>query len=60
VGQVEKLLKIIIVINIIAIFIGQYLIQKEEIAPYVNKSIYYEGVVKKQHVKIIETIDHNN
>jgi hypothetical protein len=56
---VEKSLMIVIVFLFILIVIGQMLVTNDQLAPFVNKSIQYEGVVKNKHIKVIETIDHN-
>jgi hypothetical protein len=57
--KVEKVLMVSIAFLFISLIISQILIENEKIAPYVNKTIQYEGVVKKQLLEVVETIDRN-
>lgn len=55
--KVEKYIIKLLILHFIFLFIGQYLISNEEIAPFVSKMIYYEGVMRDQHTEIIETMN---
>jgi uncharacterized protein YxeA len=57
--KVEKVLIICITSLFFIMIISQFLLENEKIAPYVNETIQYEGVVKSQMSKVVETIDQN-
>ncbi|HHW35963.1 MAG TPA: YpfB family protein [Bacillales bacterium] len=54
---VEKYIYKFVLLHLIFLIIGQYLISIETLAPYLNKIVYYEGVMKDQHSEIIETMN---
>ncbi|OZM57254.1 hypothetical protein CIB95_07260 [Lottiidibacillus patelloidae] len=56
---VDKVLIFCITSLFFLIIVSQLLLENEKIAPYVNETIHYEGVVKSQQSKVVETIDQN-
>lgn len=54
---IEKWLIKLIIIQFICLIIGQVLVQHHNLAPYVNKTIKEEGVVKNTTQTATETME---
>ncbi|WP_017755604.1 YpfB family protein [Calidifontibacillus oryziterrae] len=54
---IEKYILRFIVLHFILLIISQWLLSYQSLAPYLNKIIYYEGVMKDQYTEIVETMN---
>ncbi|WP_458412672.1 YpfB family protein [Schinkia sp. CFF1] len=55
--MVEKYIYKFVILHLIFLIIGQWLLSNHNLAPYLSKIIYYEGVMKDQYSEIIETMN---
>ncbi|NSL52317.1 YpfB family protein [Calidifontibacillus erzurumensis] len=55
--KVEKYIIKFLILHFIFLIIGQCLISNKQLAPFVSKMIYYEGVMRDEHTEIIETMN---
>ncbi|WP_085523531.1 DUF5359 family protein [Tuberibacillus sp. Marseille-P3662] len=55
--QIEKWILRLVCIQFVILMIGQLLVTQEQMAPYINKAVRYEGVIGEKQTKAVKTME---